>query len=121
MAFDLSKLNIKKLLNIANSVSNPKQGITMLLDEMAKKNPEKAKQLKFMISSGKNPEQAIMEFAQKGEINLDQLRELKQGYSLASKFGLKHKVPQTVWDKAEKAIKSVDQSGNSSRGKFSGF
>lgn len=50
-----------------------------MLIEMSKKNPEKANQLKLMISSGKNPEQALMEFAQKREISMEQLNELKQG------------------------------------------
>lgn len=93
----------------------------MLLTEMSKKNPEKANQLKLMISSGKNPEQAIMEFAQKGEISMEQLNELKQGYSLASKLGLKQKVPKSVWDKAEQAIKRAQSNPTPKNGGFTGF
>lgn len=106
------KFNISKLIKIANSVVNPKQGAQMLLQEMAKKSPDKANAISAMMSNGKNPTEAIQEFASKGDVTIDQLNQLKSMYGMARKFGLKHNVPESVWKDAEKAIKNKSNNFN---------
>lgn len=121
MSFNFKNFNLSKLVKIANSLSNPSQGINMLLDEMSKKNPQQAKMLRTMITSGKSPQDAIKQFASSGDVTLEQLNDLKQGYAILGKLGLKHKVPASVWKEAEDAIKSGSSQGSQSSSKFTGF
>lgn len=120
MSFNFKNFNLSKIVKIANSISNPKQGINTLLDEMGKKNPQQANMLRNMINSGKSPQAAIKQFASSGDVTLEQLNDLKQGYAILGKLGLKHKVPASVWKEAEDAIKS-GASSNSKSSKFTGF
>lgn len=119
MSFNFGRFNLARIVKIANSISNPKQGINTLLDEMSKKNPQQAKTLRAMINSGKSPQDTIKQFASSGDVTLEQLNDLKQGYAILGKLGLKHKVPASVWKEAEDAIKSG--TSNSTSSKFTGF
>jgi hypothetical protein len=98
--------NLGKVVQAINLVSNPKQGINILLDKMGQNNPQMANTIKQAIKSGKNPTKFIMEQAQAGEITLENLNELKSLYGMAQKLGLKVKVPNKVWVAAENAIRS---------------
>lgn len=104
--------NIGKIVQMANAVQNPKQAINMLLDKFAQKNPQMASTIRQAINSGKNPKSFIMEQAQSGNITLDNLNQLKQYYGMAQKIGLAKKVPNSVWQEAENAIRN----GNMGKG-----
>lgn len=122
MAFDFSKLNLGKFVKIANGVSNPKKAIPMLLDAMDKKDPQRARMLRSMMSSNKSATQALRESASRGEITMEQLSDLKRGYSILSKLGLKHKIPESVWKEAESAIRGAKAAPPRNGGsRFSGF
>lgn len=103
------KFDLGNLVKMANSITNPKQAINMLLAKMEKTNPSKAKLLRSMYNSGKNPTTAIQESAKNGEITMEQLEQLKNFYYLGKKFGLKINVPKSVWIEAENAIKNSKQ------------
>lgn len=120
MSFNFGNFNMKNIVKVANSLSNPKQAINTLLGEMGKKNPQQANMLRTMINSGKSPQDAIRDFASKGDVTLEQLNDLKRGYAILNKLGLKHKVPQSVWKEAEDAIKS-GASNQQSSNRFTGF
>lgn len=120
MSFDFSRFNLSKIVKVANSLANPKQGIDTLLTELGKKDPQHATLLRTMINSGKSPQDAIKEFASRGDVTVDQLNDLKQGYSLLNKLGLKHKVPASVWKEAEAAIRSGSNNSSNNSG-FTGF
>lgn len=98
--------NLGNLVKIANSISNPQQGLNLLLNQFAKSNPKMANEIRQAINSGKNPKAFIMEQARSGKITLDNLNDLKKYYNMAQRFGLTKKVPQNVWNEAENAIKS---------------
>lgn len=110
------KFDITNLVKMANAMTDPKQAINLLLEKMEKTNPEKAKMLKSMYSSGKNPAVVIKESAEKGEISLKQLDDLKNYYALGRKFGLKMNIPKNVWIEAENAIKNAKPNNT-----FNGF
>lgn len=99
------KFDFKKAIEYANSFRNSKQAINMLLNKFAEKYPEKGKQLKMLYSQNKNPAEIIRQSAKNGEITLDELNKIKSTYSMARKLGLNIKVPESVWDEAETAIK----------------
>lgn len=120
MSFDFNKFNLSKIVKVANSLANPKQGIDTLLMELSKKDPQRATLLRTMINSGKSPQDAIKEFASRGDVTVGQLNDLKQGYSLLNKLGLKHKVPASVWKEAEAAILSGTTTSSDSS-TFTGF
>lgn len=44
---------IAKFVKIANSVSNPRQGLNMMLEEASKRNPELANTIKQAINAAK--------------------------------------------------------------------
>jgi len=96
--------DIGKIVKIANSISNPKEGLNLLLQQLEKKNPQSANMIKMAINSGKNPVEYIKQATKKGEISKKQLTELKGYYNLASKFGLNKKIPNSVWAEIEQAM-----------------
>lgn len=110
------KFDLGNLVKMANTFSNPKQAINMLLAKMEKTNPSKAKMLKTMYNSGKSPATAIRESAKNGEINIEQLEQLKNFYYMGKKLGLKINVPKSVWVEAENAIKNAKPKNNSING-----
>lgn len=128
MGFNIG--NIGKLVQMANAVQNPKQAINMLLDKFGQKNPQMANTIRQAINSGKNPKQFIMEQAKTGNITLENLNQLKQYYNMAQKIGLTKKVPNSVWQDAENAIRNANNANNgqtsvpiqtSRTGQFNGF
>lgn len=101
------KFNIANVVKIANTITNPKEAVNVMLDKMEKTNPGKAKMLRSLYASGKNPNIVLRESAEKGEITMEQLNELKSYYTMAKKLGLKVNIPNNVWKEAENAIKSA--------------
>lgn len=116
MAFNFNQ--ITKAVKIANGVANPKQAVNMLLEQLEKKNPEMARNVRTAISSGKNPAQYIREQAQNGTITMENFNEVKRYYKMAQKFGLTHKISNQSWNEIEQAIKDKGGAGGF---KFNGF
>lgn len=108
--------NLGTILKMSSAIKNPGQAINVALGFLSKKNPKLADNIKMMINSGKNPSVAIKEFAQKGEINVNQLNELKGLYKQLNKMGLKQQVPDSVWLEAENSIRSNNNNTNFSGG-----
>ena len=107
-------INIKSMLNILNGITNPKQAIDMMLNNMPQ---DKANMLRELMNSGKSPKQAIIESAKSGQINLDQLNQAKNMYSMARKLGYrKMNVPNSIWEEAESLIKNGSSNNNNSGG-----
>lgn len=99
------KFDLNKVIGIANSISNPKQGIGMALNLLAKKSPETASMISGMIKSGENPVQAIQKFAMDGKFSAKELGQVKAIYGMAKKAGFKKfNVPESVWKQAEQAV-----------------
>lgn len=98
----MSKINLKDVFNIVASIKNPKQAIDMMLSKM----PGSQSQMLRELMNSKSPQQAITEMAKQGKINIQQLNEAKNYYSLAKKFGVKINIPDEVWTQAEQAITS---------------
>ena len=98
----MSKINLKEVFNIVASIKNPKQAIDMMLSKM----PGNQSQMLRELMNNKSPQQAITEMARQGKINIQQLNEAKNYYSLAKKFGVKINIPDEVWTQAEQAINS---------------
>lgn len=97
---------VKQLINLANTLKDPSQAIKPALQLMARNNPQEAKLLEQILGSGVAPEQAIADFAKQGKINLQQLTQLRRGYTIIRSLGLNMQVPQSVWNAAEEAIKA---------------
>lgn len=112
--------NIGKFVNAATKFkNNPNGAINEALLLLEKKNPNAAKIIRAAINSNKNPAQFIEEQAANGKITKQNLQDLKSYYGFAKSAGLEVDIPKSVWDKAERAIKSVgSKNGNSV---FTGF
>lgn len=115
--------NLGNIVKLANSISNPKQAINMLLNKFGEKNPQMANNIRNAINSGKNPKEYIMEQARSGNISIDNLNQLKGYYNMAQKLDLTKKIPNEVWTEAESAIKNgtIPQSPQNTNNSFSGF
>ena len=102
--------NMNKILNMLNAITDPKQAVNMMLSKMPQ---QQANMLRGMMNSGKDPKEAILESARSGQINLEQLNQAKQMYSMARKFGYrKMSVPNNVWQEAESLIKQASSNNN---------
>lgn len=110
-------MNMSSLIKLANGIKNPNEAINMALDFLYKKNPEAGNIVKNLMKS-KDAKSSIIESAQKGYINIEQLKKLKTFYGMASKMGLSKKVPDNIWKEAEDAINSAS---NNTLNKMSGF
>lgn len=110
--------NWKNALSILNAFSSPKQAVNWLLDKGAKKDPQLTSSLKRMINSGEDPSKVLTQMASEGQINLQQLAQIKNYYNVARKLGFKHQIPNDVWIKAEQAIRSGSKTQQK---KFTGF
>lgn len=104
---------LKNIVKMINGIKNPKQGLGMAADMLAKKNPQIGNLIKNAINNGKDPKTFIMESAKNKQINLNQLEDLKQLYTFASSIGLTMKVPDNVWKDAENSIRLGLNSVNS--------
>lgn len=96
----------KKIMSVLGSISSPKQAVNLLLGKIGEKNPETAGALKKMINSGENPSKVLQELSSEGTINLEQLAQIKSYYDFARRLGFKHQIPNSEWQKAEKAIRA---------------
>lgn len=114
-------INLSKLVALMNGIKNPKEGLNMAVNMLMKKNPQMGNLVQMAINSGKNPKDFITESARNGQININQLKQLKQLYGMASTMNLSHKVPDSVWQEAENAIKLGSQITNNSPTQMSGF
>lgn len=109
MKFDLSKA-----ISVANAISSPKEAIGMGLNMLSKKNPEMAQTISHMIKSGEDPVKAIQKFAAEGKFSQKELDQMKGIYNMARKAGFKKfNVPASVWEQAERAVKSAPTSSTS--------
>lgn len=95
---------IAKFVKIANSVSNPRQGLNMMLEEASKRNPELANTIKQAINAGKRPEEFLKEQVQSGRVTIENFNDVKSAYRTAQKLGFAHKIDNKVWDELEQAI-----------------
>ena len=112
-------LNMSKILGFLNGITNPKQAVDMMLSKMPQ---QQANMLRGMMNSGKDPKEAILESAKSGQINLEQLNQAKQMYSMARKFGYrKMSVPNSVWQEAEQLIKQGTNGSNNNIGGYTRF
>lgn len=108
------KFDLGKAISIANTINNPKEGIGMALNALAKKNPEMAKTIGNMIKAGDDPVKAIQKFAAEGKFSQKEFDQMKTVYNMAKKAGFKKfDVPASVWQKAEAAIKANQSSAPS--------
>lgn len=114
------KFNLSNIVKIANSISNPKEGINLLLNEFAKKDPKRAKTLSMYYNSGKSPAEVLTAAAANGEISLNELNELKNNYKFAKRLGLKINVPKKAFEEAETIIKNATNKSTGNDG-FRGF
>ena len=111
--------NISKILEVLNTISNPKQAIDMMLSKLP---PQQSNMLRGMMNSGKDPKQAILESAKSGQINIEQLNQAKQMYSMIRKFGYrKMSVPDSIWNEAEQLIKQGSNNSNNVIGGYTRF
>lgn len=77
---------IAKFVKIANSVSNPRQGLNMMLEEASKRNPELANTIKQAINAGKRPEEFLKEQVQSGRVTIENFNDVKSAYRTAQKL-----------------------------------
>ena len=95
--------NIKNVMNLLGTISNPNQAINMLLSKIPN---QQAQMLRNMMNSGKSPKEAIIESAKNGSINLEQLNQAKSMFNMVRKLGYrKMNIPNEIWEEAEQLIK----------------
>lgn len=100
-------INLSTILNVASTIFSPKQALSKALSILAGKNPNAANMIQGMIKSGKNPADAMREFAQQGQIDANQLGQIKDIYKKLKLMGFKNfSVPDNVWQEAEQALNS---------------
>lgn len=112
-------MNIRQILDLTKSITNPKEAIRFTLLEMEKRDPHRARSIAKLISMGEKPTTAIKEAAQRGELNQQQLNKLKDGYKYLKGLGIKITVPNETWEEVSKIISENSQGSNSTT--FSGF
>jgi hypothetical protein len=99
------KLSISKVLDIANGVTNPQQGAELALGFLDKRNPEAANTIRTMIQAGKNPQEALKDFAAKGQIRKQDLGLIKKVYGMMKRAGFKkYEVPDSFWEEVESSF-----------------
>lgn len=99
------QISLSKILQIVNGVQNPKQAVGMALTALERKDPQTAQSIRSMISAGKDPSQAIMEFAKQGKIQKSDLPVIKNlAQSLKNKGFSKFDISDDVFVKAEQAF-----------------
>ena len=110
--------NWSSVVNFINSLKSPEAAIDWMLAKGEKKDPQLATALRRMIKSGEDPTKVLKHLSSKGQINIDQLYKIKKCYNMVQKFGMKQKIPDAEWTKAENAIKSA---GIKNKNGFTGF
>lgn len=105
-------INLNKIANIINAISNPQQAISYALQTLNKKNPQQAQMINTMINSGKNPSDAIYEAARNGTINESQLSQLQSMYKSLKGLGVKISIPDNTWNEVKSIITQANKESN---------
>lgn len=113
MGFNIN--GIAKFVNIAKSMTNPKQAIDTALNALASKNPELANELR---QNKNNPIPVFKKYIQNGTITKDKFNTFKGLYGMAKKLGLKINVSDKDWQTLEKEF---DNTSNLTESQFRGF
>lgn len=113
------KFDIKKAVNMINSITSPKAAIGQSLNLLAKKSPEMAKVLSVAINNGKNPMDEIKKYATEGKFTSEDLAQIKKIYLICKKMGLKKfNVSENLWEQIDDIIKKNQKSVISNNNNF---
>ena len=90
---------MNNLLNILKSIKNPQQAKELMLNELAKKRPDIANNLRMLMQSGARPQDALRQAIAKGQItkkDFDNMKTLLASYGRFLPFNISQQDLQEV-------------------------